>query len=473
MGILLLAPMLLVVPPVLAIDDTEDIAGVWTASSASPGATFSVPHAGAGGVAEMDYSKNLGIAGGVPLTRWDFTTIADTTGSAVMSWTLSGNHAWCAAAVGLTLIIDPAEGSPSSQVLVPYAPNSCDANDPDRFPLGDFDVDGNVELAVQAGDTFGFEVSGSNGDLNSFVQGTLRVGFDVVKNGSFETPLVQSGGYDTIGDPDAPTLTDWDVASGDVDILNDSYWNPSDGDQSLDLDGIEPGTITQSIPTVIGQGYVVAFRYTANPESDDPDPTMHVLVDGVATGPEFTDTRAGVDVEDTFPRVITWKSGSVSFMATGTSTTIGFASTDPSGSAYGVALDEVTVRPDLGAEPPVVPTENAPFLYKADPGSSTTDVAGVLWTSTPSSSLQVQFVRGTSCDDDGVIDAATTIGGPFIKTVTTDADGFASFTAAVPFVPSGSGTTYIAAQLVAPPAGSGVGPCILITDDNTLWTNAT
>ena len=43
MGVLLLAPTLLVVPPVLAIDDTEDIAGVWTASGSDPTATSTVP----------------------------------------------------------------------------------------------------------------------------------------------------------------------------------------------------------------------------------------------------------------------------------------------------------------------------------------------------------------------------------------------------------------------------------------------
>ena len=35
---------------------------------------------------------------------------------------------------------------------------------------------------------------------------------NVVKNGSFETPVVVSGGFDNIPtDADAPTLTDWTI----------------------------------------------------------------------------------------------------------------------------------------------------------------------------------------------------------------------------------------------------------------------
>ena len=90
MGILLLAPTLLVVPPVLAIDDTDLVAGTWSASSATPGATSTVVRDGTGGLAEMDYAYNLGVAGGVPPTSWDFTTTAATTGTVVMSWVIGG-----------------------------------------------------------------------------------------------------------------------------------------------------------------------------------------------------------------------------------------------------------------------------------------------------------------------------------------------------------------------------------------------
>ncbi len=51
-------------------------------------------------------------------------------------------------------------------------------------------------IPVQAGDTFGFRITGSNGDFNSFLRGTLRVATNVVKNGGFEAPVVAPGGFD-------------------------------------------------------------------------------------------------------------------------------------------------------------------------------------------------------------------------------------------------------------------------------------
>ena len=64
-----------------------------------------------------------------------------------------------------------------------------------------------------------------------------------------------------------------DDRSGNIDLLNPTYWNASDGNQSIDLDGDDAGSISQVLPTVVGQKYDVKFRYTANPESSDPAPT--------------------------------------------------------------------------------------------------------------------------------------------------------------------------------------------------------
>ena len=54
-------------------------------------------------------------------------------------------------------------------------------------PSNGFDYSGTTTLTVNNGDTFGFTITGSNGDLNSFLRGTLRVAMNVVKNGSFES----------------------------------------------------------------------------------------------------------------------------------------------------------------------------------------------------------------------------------------------------------------------------------------------
>ena len=57
-------------------------------------------------------------------------------------------------------------------------------------PSNGFSYTGTTTSSSPVGDVYGFEVTGSNGDLNSFLQGTLKVGLDIVENGSFEDPAI-------------------------------------------------------------------------------------------------------------------------------------------------------------------------------------------------------------------------------------------------------------------------------------------
>ena len=271
-SLLIVGPLLLTVAPsALAGDDTASIAGIWTGSG-PVGTTATTTRDGTGGVAEFKYEKNLGVAGGVPLTTWTFQTTAAQTGTVNLAYTLEGLHAW----FNVTVRLDTFVNASTVETLINDGPVSCCTP-----PSNGFAYEGTAAIPVTAGDTFGFKISGSNSDLNSFLRGTLRVATNVIKNGSFEKPVVQSGGFDNIPtDADSPVLTNWTIDSGNVDLLNSTYWNPADGDQSLDLDGFAPGTISQVVPTVVGQTYDVTFRYTANPESPLPDPTMRIRING-------------------------------------------------------------------------------------------------------------------------------------------------------------------------------------------------
>ena len=334
---LLIAPLLLVQAPVArAIDDTATIApGVWSGSGPG-GTTATTVRNGTGGLAEFAYARNLGIAGGVPLTQWDFVTTAATAGTAHMDWTLAGLHAWFQVTVGLTVIRNGTAVEP----LVTAGPTSCCTE-----PSNGFAYDGSASVLVEAGDSFGFRISGSNGDSNSFLQGTLRVGINGIKNGSFETPVVvPPDGFKTLPTQLA-ALPEWTLGPGEIQLVNDTYWNAADGDQSLDLNGeTSTGSLSQTIATVPGQAYRIAFQYSANPESSDPTPGMAVLVDGAQAGPTFSHPRDTPSVE--VPHTITWQPGTVAFTASGSSTTITFDSTDPVESLFGIALDDVIVRPD-------------------------------------------------------------------------------------------------------------------------------
>jgi choice-of-anchor C domain-containing protein len=245
-----------------------------------------------------------------------------------------------------------------------------------------------LHAAVALGDTFGFEFSGSNGDFNSFLRGSLKVGFETLGNGGFEKPTIVPAGFNNYVAP-STAITDWDVTGGSVDHVDSSIWPPHDGLQSLDLDGFSPGTISQSFGTIVGQTYVAEYQVSANPNPVAVvPPAMTVSVDGsiLAT---VSHPLIGI-LHPTFAQMA-WATHSVTFTATAATTTLEFASTDGPSSEWGIALDGVSVLPDLTAPPPPAPATDFswgapdPFTLTVDPGhtansgvQSESDGAGVI-----------------------------------------------------------------------------------------------
>ena len=176
------------------------------------------PDDGTGGFAQLDYSKNLGIGGGVPLTTWTFQTTAAAAGTVNLDYALDGLHAW----------FTSRWGSRRSSTQPAYrATPFCD---------------GPVELLHAALERLlvrrarrrwpsrpatpsDSAISGSNSDFNSFLQGTLRVGYDVIQNGSFETAGRHGRAASTIDSRPSRRSPDWIIDSGNIDLLNSTYWN--------------------------------------------------------------------------------------------------------------------------------------------------------------------------------------------------------------------------------------------------------
>ena len=60
-----------------------------------------------------------------------------------------------------------------------------------------------------------------------------------------------------------PMFGGWTVDRNSIDLIG-PYWNAADGSQSVDLDGLAPGSISQTFTTVAGQQYRLTFAYSAN-----------------------------------------------------------------------------------------------------------------------------------------------------------------------------------------------------------------
>jgi choice-of-anchor C domain-containing protein len=177
--------------------------------------------------------------------------------------------------------------------------------------------------------------------------GLTSVSAQLVNNGSFENGscdgafiTVNAGGTD---------ITGWTVG-GSVDFIC-SYWQASQGARSIDLNGLEAGSISQTLTTTAGFSYAVTFDMSGNPDGSTLENThpyyspsiksLGVSVDGGAATPYSFDTGSGNTATN-----MMWVPNLYNFTATSNSTVLTFASLIPG--AFGPALDNVQVVATTG-----------------------------------------------------------------------------------------------------------------------------
>ena len=153
-------------------------------------------------------------------------------------------------------------------------------------------------------------------------------------NGSFEAG-VPAGSFTTVAGGNNSSVNGWSVTGNSVDYIG-SYWSAQDGSRSVDLNGNAQGGIQQTFDTLAGIQYNVTFWLAGNP--DGAPITKNVLVS--ATG--ATDGLFSFDSTGASKVNMGWSKYTYNFLATGTSTTLSFASQNAG--AYGAALDNVSVN---------------------------------------------------------------------------------------------------------------------------------
>lgn len=153
-------------------------------------------------------------------------------------------------------------------------------------------------------------------------------------NGSFELGS-NPGAFQTLA-VGSTAITGWEVFGNNIDYIG-SFWQPSEGSRSIDLNGNNgPGGIRQTFDTIAGEYYEVTFDYAAHHVSEDDEFRIRATVGGTYNylfTPVPGSTRADMK----------WRTRSFIFVARGDSTTLSFQSVtaDP---RFGPALDNVTVN---------------------------------------------------------------------------------------------------------------------------------
>lgn len=175
----------------------------------------------------------------------------------------------------------------------------------------------------------------------AFASGTHAA---VIVNGSFESPLVTAGTFDTFGNA-STGITGWVVVGFDASVIGGPFlaapmnFQAQHGSQFLDLTG--PGTnysgngVSQSIATSIGQAYALSFYVGSGTDfTTFTASTVDLSINGGA--------RVGFTNPSTPTTELDWMRFSVSFSATSPITEITFFNGSGSGNHLS-ALDNVTI----------------------------------------------------------------------------------------------------------------------------------
>lgn len=155
----------------------------------------------------------------------------------------------------------------------------------------------------------------------------------LISNGGFEQGTNPGPSFTTL--PAGSTaMTNWRVTSGTVDYIG-PYWTAAAGQRSVDLNGNDPGAISQAFKTKPGTTYAVRFSMAGNPDGPPATKRLHVSADGDTA--ELTFNTEGRSRED-----MGYEKRTVLFTATSPQTTLAFTTLTPG--PYGPAIDDVTVN---------------------------------------------------------------------------------------------------------------------------------
>ena len=179
--------------------------------------------------------------------------------------------------------------------------------------------------------------------LLTLTSGNVRAALFV--NGSFESATVNPAnstfGFVGLNAGDT-SITGWIVDRDNIDYIG-SYWQASNGVRSIDLDGVQPGSISQTFETVIGSTYQVGFDLAGNP--DGPPTIKHLQVSAGNDSAifQFDITGHGICSPGCGGQSMGYQHHSFFFTATAPTSTLRFSSLSPPNGAFGPALDNVTV----------------------------------------------------------------------------------------------------------------------------------
>lgn len=177
----------------------------------------------------------------------------------------------------------------------------------------------------------------------------LPAGADMIQNGSFEDSTYSSVDTWLTLQAGSTAISGWTVigtaaATDSIDYIG-NYWQASDGNRSIDLDGRSArGGLEQIIATEIGHTYRLTFDVAGNTDGNAFGSGLRTM-DVLAIGASTQSASFGFDCTGQSHWDMGWMSMEWSFVADAPSTTLRFLSTTTATPAgYGMTLDNVAIH---------------------------------------------------------------------------------------------------------------------------------
>lgn len=134
------------------------------------------------------------------------------------------------------------------------------------------------------------------------------------------------------------SITGWEVGGHSIDYIG-SYWQPSEGERSIDLSGNAKGSIFQWLNGLtVGNSYTIFFDLAGNPDGGA-STKVAAASDGGTQASVYFFPLGGATKQN-----MNWKTESFTFTAFDTSVKLSFSAT--ADDAYGPAIDNVRAVPE-------------------------------------------------------------------------------------------------------------------------------
>jgi choice-of-anchor C domain-containing protein len=131
----------------------------------------------------------------------------------------------------------------------------------------------------------------------------------------------------------------WTVTSGDVDLIGSS-WDGHGTSQSVDLDGYQPGAISQTLDLMATKTYTLKFWLAGNPDGGPTVKTLDVSLGGVSL---LSPSHLTFDTTGHSVKNMGWIEETLTFTGSGKQD-LTFASLDgESGTLFGPAVSDISI----------------------------------------------------------------------------------------------------------------------------------